>query len=53
MVRIWGRKHGISEDLITDLDKALSECQREFVRYTQSLARSGDAEPTLFARAAE
>ncbi len=53
MVRSFGLRHRLSEDLIADLDKALSECQRDLVRFIQSLIPPEDTEPTLFARAAE
>ena len=50
MVRQFGRERGLDDDLVRDLDKALTDCQRRFVAGMQTVA----AEPRdLFDQAAE
>lgn len=50
-VRQFGRQRGLDDDLVSDLDKTLADCQRRVVTYMRAL---GAAEPSdLFAHAAE
>lgn len=50
-VHQFGRQRGLDDDLVSDLDKTLADCQRRVVAYMRTL---GTAEPNdLFAHAAE
>ncbi len=53
MVQQFGRERGLADDLIADLDKALTDTQRTFVAYMQQTLAPEPAQPSLFPQAAE